>query len=92
MSSSSTGRSEGEALQEKYTTRKKEKDMDIQVTNEDVQAVMQSNPMVAVQVQNQALMRELQATKTAFDASMDEVKRLTEEVEQLKNGKSPKEK
>ena len=66
--------------------------MDIQVTNEDVQAVMQSNPMVALQVQNQALMRELQAAKTAFDTSMGEVKRLTEEVEKLKNGKSPKEK
>jgi small-conductance mechanosensitive channel len=92
MSSSSTARSVGKVLQEKYIIRKKEKDMDIQVTNEDVQAVMQSNPMVAVQVQNQALMRELQATKVAFDASMDEVKRLTEEVEQLKNGKSPKEK
>ena len=92
MSSSSTARSVGKVLQEKYIIRKKENDMDIQVTTEDVQAVMQANPAVAIQVQNQALIRELQATKTAFETSMNEVKRLTEELEQLKNGKSPKEK
>ena len=34
-------------------------DIPVSVTTEDIQAVMQSNPMVAMQVQNQALMRKI---------------------------------
>tara|TARA_R110000765_G_scaffold277124_1_gene375091 strand:+ start:285 stop:536 length:252 start_codon:yes stop_codon:yes gene_type:complete len=51
--------------------------MNIQVTNEDIQAVIQANPAVALQVENQALRRKLQATTIAFDAAMTENKRLT---------------
>jgi hypothetical protein len=48
-------------------------DIPVSVTTEDVQAVMQSNPMMALQVQNQALMRRIQE--------------LTIELEQAQNGK-----
>jgi hypothetical protein len=48
-------------------------DIPVSVTTEDVQAVMQSNPLMALQVQNQALMRRIQE--------------LTVELEQVQNGK-----
>ena len=48
-------------------------DIPVSVTTEDVQAVMQSNPRMALQVQNQALMRRIQE--------------LTIELEQAQNGK-----
>ena len=48
-------------------------DIPVSVTTEDVQAVMQSNPLMALQVQNQALMRRIQER--------------TVELEQVQNGK-----
>ena len=48
-------------------------DIPVSVTTEDVQAVMQSNPMMALQVQNPALLRRIQE--------------LTIELEQAQNGK-----
>jgi len=59
-------------------------DIPLSVTAEDFQAVMRSNPMVAVQVQNQALMRKIREQDL-------EVARLTAELEQAQNGKSKKE-
>ena len=64
----------------------------IEVTSQDIQSVMQANPLVALQVENQALKRKLQETTIAFDGAMSENKRLVEELEKSKNGKSPKEK
>jgi uncharacterized small protein (DUF1192 family) len=59
-------------------------DIPIGVTTEDVQAVLRSNPLMAVQVQNQALMRRVK--------EMDnEIARLTTELEKAQNGKSAKE-
>ena len=66
--------------------------MEIEVRQEDIQSVMQANPVMALQVENQALRRKLQETVIAFDGAMSENKRLTEEMEKSKNGKSPKEK
>ena len=65
--------------------------MEIEVRQEDVQAVMQANPVMALQVENQALRRKLQETVIAFDGAMSENERLTEEMEKSKNGKSRKE-
>ena len=64
--------------------------MEIEVKQEDIQLVMQANPMVALQVENQALRRKLQETVIAFDGAMSENNRLTEEMEKSKNGKSHK--
>ena len=64
--------------------------MEIEVRQEDVQAVMQANPVMALQVENQALRRKLQETTIAFDGAMSENERLAEEMEKWKNGKSPK--
>jgi regulator of replication initiation timing len=64
--------------------------MEIEVKQEDVQAVMQANPVMALQVENQALRRKLQETVVAFDGAMSENKRLAEEMEKSKNGKSQK--
>ena len=64
--------------------------MEIEVKQEDIQLVMQANPMVALQVENQALRRKLQETTIAFDGAMSENERLAEEMEKSKNGKSPK--
>ena len=66
--------------------------MELEIKQEDIQSVMQSNPMVALQVENQALRRKLQETTIAFDGAMIENKRLTEILDGWKNGKSPKEK
>ena len=66
--------------------------MEIEVRQEDVQAVMQANPVMALQVENQALRRKLSETANAFDGAMSENKRLAEELAKSKNGKSPKEK
>ena len=59
-------------------------DVRVDITTDDIQAVMQSNPTVALQVQNRALMRKLGEVQ-------GEVARLTQELEQSKNGKNKKE-
>ncbi len=59
--------------------------MDIQVTNEDIQSVMQANPLVALQVENQALKRKM------LEITSDN-EQLRKELEKSRNGKSPKEK
>ena len=59
-------------------------DVRVDITTDDVQAVMQSNPMVALQVQNRALMRKL-------GEAQGEVDRLTQELERSRNGKNKKE-
>jgi hypothetical protein len=59
-------------------------DVNVAITTDDVQAVMQLNPMMALQVQNRALMRKL-------SEAWGEVARLTQELEQSKNGKNKKE-
>ena len=64
--------------------------MEIEIRQEDIQSVMQANPMVALQVENQALRRKLQETTIAFAGAMSENERLVEEMEKSKNGKSPK--
>jgi len=66
-------------------------DIPVAVTTEDVQAVMQSNPLMALQVQVRALSRKLGETSLALDAATSEVGRLTEELETSKNGNTPKE-
>jgi len=66
--------------------------MEIEIRQEDIQSVMQANPIVALQVENQALKRKLSETAIAFDTAMAENKRLTEVLDGSKNGKSPKEK
>ena len=59
-------------------------DVNVAITTDDVQAVMQSNPMMALQVQNRALMRKL-------GEAQGEVDRLTQELERSRNGKNKKE-
>ena len=59
-------------------------DVNVAITTDDVQAVMQSNPMMALQVQNRALMRKL-------GEAQGEIARLTQELEQSQNGKINKE-
>ena len=63
-----------------------QQDVNVEVTTEDVQSVIQANPLMALQVQNRALMRKLTEMSIALDAATSEVRRLTE------NGKSSKEK
>ena len=63
-----------------------QQDIDVAITTEDIQSVMQTNPMMALQVQNTALTRKVAEMSIALDAATSEVRRLTE------NGKSPKEK
>ena len=58
-------------------------DVRVDITTDDIQAVMQSNPTVALQVQNRALMRKLGEVQS-------EVARLTQELEQSQNGKNKK--
>ena len=70
----------------------KQIDIPLSITPEDVQAVLQVNPLMAAQVENRALKRKLQETTIAFDAAIGETRRLTEELEQSKNGKGAKEK
>jgi len=50
-------------------------DVKVDITPEDVQTVMQSNPLMAVQVQNRALFRKL-------GEAYKEIARLTKELEQ----------
>ena len=57
----------------------------IEVTSQDIQSVMQANPLVALQVENQALKRKMLEI-------MSDNERLRKEREKSKNGKSPKEK
>ena len=52
-----------------------QQDIPIEVTAADIQSVMQTNPMVTLQVQNQALMRKL-------GEAHGEITRLTQELEQ----------
>jgi hypothetical protein len=59
-------------------------DVKLDITTDDVQAVMQSNPLMALQVQNRALMRKL-------GEAQGEVARLTQELEKSQNGKNKKE-
>ena len=63
-----------------------QQDIDVAITTEDIQSVIQANPLMALQVQNRALMRKLNEMSVALDAATSEVRRLTE------NGKSSKEK
>ena len=53
----------------------------IEVTSQDIQSVMQANPLVALQVENQALKRKMLEITS-------ENKRLVEELEQRKHGTS----
>ena len=55
--------------------------MEIEISQEDVQSVIKANPLMALQVENQALRRKLQETKIAFDAAMMENERLNSEVD-----------
>ena len=50
-------------------------DVTVDITTDDVQAVMQANPMMALQVQNRALMRKLSEARreiSELTASMGE--------------------
>jgi hypothetical protein len=60
-----------------------QQDIPIEVTADDIQSVMKTNPMVTLQVQNQALMRKL-------GEAHGEITRLTQELEQAQNGKNKK--
>jgi hypothetical protein len=57
--------------------------MEVQVKTEDIQAVMAGNPQMALQVENQALRRCLGELE-------EEIKRLADELKELKNGKKEK--
>ena len=59
-------------------------DVKVDITPEDVQTVMQSNPLMAVQVQNRALFRKL-------GEAYKEIARLAQELEQSQNGNNKKE-
>jgi len=59
-------------------------DVMVNITADDIQAVMDSNPMVALQMQNRALTRKLSEVQ-------GEIERLTQELERSKNGKTDKE-
>jgi hypothetical protein len=54
--------------------------MDLQITQEDVQAVLNDDPIMALKVQNRALVRQLEATTIAFDTAMAENARLKESL------------
>ncbi len=66
--------------------------MEVQINTEDIQAVLQSNPMMALQVENTALKRKLQETRIAFEGAMMENERLSGELDKSMNGSKPKEK
>ena len=55
----------------------------IEVTADDVEAVMQSNPLMSLQVQNRSLMRKLGETQ-------GEIAWLRQELEQAKSGNGKK--
>ena len=60
-----------------------QKDLPIDITTEDVQAVMQRNAMFTIQVQNQALQRMIVGY-------IEQVNTLRNELDKSKNGKSEK--
>ena len=60
-----------------------QKDLPIDITTEDVQAVMQRNAMFTIQVQNQALQRMI-------GVYSEQVNTLRNELDKSKNGKSEK--
>jgi hypothetical protein len=66
--------------------------MEIQINQEDVQAVLQSNPLMALQVENAALKRKLQETQIAFEGAMMENNRLMGELGNPGKRSRPKEK
>jgi len=66
--------------------------MELEIKQEDIQSVMQANPIVALQVENQALKRKLSEISIAFDGAMSENRRMLEELDKAKTGKSLKEK
>ena len=61
-----------------------QQDIPIEVTADDIQSVMQTNPMVTLQVQNRALIRKL-------SEAHGEIARLEGELEQAKDGTNIKE-
>ena len=61
-----------------------QQDIPIEVTADDIQSVMKTNPMVTLQVQNRALIRKL-------GEAFGEIERLTGELEEAQNGKNKKE-
>jgi regulator of replication initiation timing len=75
-----------------YTTSHKEKEMEIEIKQEDVESVIKANPLMALQVENQALRRKLQEGTVAYEKVMLEKQQLAQELEALKNGKNAKEK
>ena len=66
--------------------------MELEIKQEDIQSVMQANPIVALQVENQALKRKLSEISIAFDGAMSENRRMLEELDKAKTGKSLNEK
>ena len=60
-----------------------QKDLPIDITTEDVQAVMQRNGMFTLQVQNQALQRMI-------GGYIEQINILRNELDKSKNGKSEK--
>jgi hypothetical protein len=63
--------------------------MEIQINTEDIQSVLQSNPLMALQVENTALKRKLEETRIAFDGAMMENERLSSELDTSMNGSKP---
>ena len=66
--------------------------MELEIKQEDIQSVMQANPIVALQVENQALKRKLSEISIAFDGAKSENRRMLEELDKAKTGKSLNEK
>ena len=66
--------------------------MEIEIKQEDVESVIKANPLMALQVENQALRRKLQEGTVAYEKVMLEKQQLAQELEALKNGKNAKEK
>ena len=60
-----------------------QKELPIDITTEDVQAVMQRNGMFTLQVQNQALQRMI-------GGYIEQINTLRNELDKSKNGKSEK--
>ena len=78
---------DSKVLIEKSITRNRNMTQ-IEVTNADVQSVMQSNPLVALQVENAALKRKQEETKTAFEAAMMENERFKIAIKVLEDSES----
>jgi|TARA_R110000787_G_C13062734_1_gene408017 hypothetical protein len=58
-------------------------DVKVDIRTDDIQAVMQANPMMAVQVQNRALMRK-------WTEAQGQIARLTEELAQAQDSNNKK--